>query len=246
MKDIVGHEAIKRLLPYIEKIDIPVLFLGSAGTGKRTYAEWLCRDLHHLSKRVLINPSIDDVRDVVAWASKKSIMKQPKVAIIELTTSSLEAQNALLKLIEEPPRNFKLLLLSAVTPLPTIRSRCLRYRFDGLTREQLLEVLRREGYGLAEAQVAVDYADGSVSRAISYMEKEETVFEVDSMLRIGSPADAAERLIRFKKLDDQHIFYDELARSANMTNRMLAILSRPGGFRGKALLALMLRPKGPS
>lgn len=70
---------------------------------------------------------IDKIRDLRLKLSIKSINKQPKIAIINMAHNlTSEAQNALLKTLEEPPENVYLILFSpnADLLLPTVVSRC--------------------------------------------------------------------------------------------------------------------------
>jgi len=46
---------------------------------------------------------IDDARDLIKWVIGKPLLSEIKVSLIILKSISLEAQNALLKVLEEPP-----------------------------------------------------------------------------------------------------------------------------------------------
>lgn len=79
-----------------------------------------------------------------------------------------EAANALLKILEEPPRK-NLFLLTTLEPqmvMPTILSRCCHVRFQPLEREELAQILAREA-PVTEAQALhlARLADGSMERA---------------------------------------------------------------------------------
>ncbi len=80
---------------------------------------------------------------------------------------NVEASNALLKTLEEPPSrtHFVLCTSRASALLTTIRSRCQRVRFVPLDSEIVEELLRADGVGPAAAHDAAAYAEGSVSRA---------------------------------------------------------------------------------
>jgi DNA polymerase-3 subunit delta' len=88
--------------------------------------------------------------------------------------------NALLKLLEEPPPR-ALFLIVAHAPgrmLPTIRSRCRLMSFDALPEAEVAEAgrlaLERMGGPFAAAALprAAGLADGSVRRALTYVEPE--------------------------------------------------------------------------
>ncbi len=79
------------------------------------------------------------------------------------------AQNALLKLLEEPPPATVVALVTARPDalLPTVRSRCPQIRFGPLTAGDVAAVLQRElKVPEREARAAASVAGGSVARAI--------------------------------------------------------------------------------
>lgn len=69
--------------------------------------------------------SVDDARAVAQFASSTPVAGDTKVVVIATTRIFHEAQNALLKLFEEPPRGVTMALLvpSVGQLLPTLRSR---------------------------------------------------------------------------------------------------------------------------
>ncbi|MCC7008801.1 MAG: DNA polymerase III subunit delta' [Acidobacteria bacterium] len=94
-----------------------------------------------------------------------------KVYIIDQAEEmTLEAQDALLKTLEEPPSAAILILITAFpdTLLATIRSRCRRLRFGWLTEEDVVRVLvEREGLEPAAARGLAAASGGSVARALA-------------------------------------------------------------------------------
>lgn len=90
------------------------------------------------------------------------------VILVSAESMNVQAQNALLKTLEEPPPATTLILVSAAPNalLPTIRSRCARIGFGPLPREAVSAILQRtqkldpESAGLVAA-----LADGSLGAA---------------------------------------------------------------------------------
>jgi DNA polymerase III subunit delta' len=80
------------------------------------------------------------------------------------------AANALLKILEEPPRRSLLLLVThnLGALLPTIRSRCRRFRLEALTSSVVRDLLRhyRAGLDAAEATSLSTLCGGSIGRAL--------------------------------------------------------------------------------
>lgn len=78
-----------------------------------------------------------------------------------------QAQNALLKTIEEPPEYAVIMLLTSNIDalLPTIRSRCVRLDLkvvdDGLVKKYLMEHLHIPDY---QAEIDASYAHGSIGK----------------------------------------------------------------------------------
>jgi len=89
---------------------------------------------------------VDDIRQVIKSISIKPYMADKKVVIIpDADGITPEAQNALLKVLEEPPPYGAFLLLSA-TPerlLPTIRSRCTELNLQALSPGEMAEALQQ-------------------------------------------------------------------------------------------------------
>jgi DNA polymerase-3 subunit delta' len=80
-----------------------------------------------------------------------------------------QAQNALLKTLEEPPSGSIFCLVSSMADalLPTVQSRCPRLRFGPLSPDDVASVLVRDhGYEQADARAAAADADGSIGQAL--------------------------------------------------------------------------------
>ena len=80
---------------------------------------------------------VDDVREIVDEINKKPFEGDKKVIIIyDGNKLTVQAQNALLKTIEEPPKGVYIILLceSLELILDTIKSRCQIYKLTPLTK----------------------------------------------------------------------------------------------------------------
>lgn len=91
------------------------------------------------------------------------------VLVRESQRMNAEAQNALLKTLEEPrPRTCLVLETHAAELLlPTIRSRCVRIRFARLSRADCLRVLLSEGLVTPEADELARWSEGSPGVALA-------------------------------------------------------------------------------
>jgi len=84
-----------------------------------------------------------------------------------------QAQNAILKTLEEPPPDTTLVLVSSSADglLPTVRSRCLRLPFAPLPDDLLEERLVAAGRSPEAARLAVTMAGGSLGKALALDEE---------------------------------------------------------------------------
>ncbi len=135
-------------------------------------------DLLHLERPVDVKTgkrrtaiTVDEVRRAGHFLSQTSGTGNWRIVIVDAADDlNRSAANAILKILEEPPRNAMFLLISH-TPgrlLPTIRSRCLPFRLRPLAPEDLLKALGALGVdsgGEDGARLAA-LANGSVSEAL--------------------------------------------------------------------------------
>jgi DNA polymerase-3 subunit delta' len=114
---------------------------------------------------------IDAVRDVIDRAGYRPFEGRRRVVIIDDADGLMpQAQNALLKTLEEMPAASIFLLVSSMPDalLPTVLSRCPRLRFGALSPPEVAQALMRDHrYSEADARAAAADADGSVGRALS-------------------------------------------------------------------------------
>jgi DNA polymerase III subunit delta' len=113
---------------------------------------------------------VDQVRDLVDHRlSLKRLEGRRRFVIIDPADAmNPQAQNALLKTLEEPPPDTTLVLVAAQadTLLPTIRSRCLRLGFAPLSQSLIEERLRAAGRDPEEARLAAALSGGSLGKAL--------------------------------------------------------------------------------
>ena len=122
--------------------------------------------------------SVDDIRtqinnDIVI----KPYSSKYKIYIVdEAEKMNIQAQNALLKTIEEPPAYGILMLLTtnADTFLPTILSRCVTLNIKAVSDEKIKKFLMsRYQVPDYQADVCVAFAQGNVGKAIQLASSEE-------------------------------------------------------------------------
>jgi len=92
------------------------------------------------------------------------------VTISEAQNLNLEAGNALLKVLEEPPEHTIIILtaLNTANLLPTVVSRCQEIRFGPISRKNLMKLLHDErGTETEVARIIAAMANGSISKAMA-------------------------------------------------------------------------------
>ncbi len=113
---------------------------------------------------------VDQVRGVVEHAAYRPFEGRRRVVIVDQADTMVdEAQNALLKTLEEPPTSSMFVLVTARPEAlrPTVRSRCPRLRFGPLSLTDLVQALRARGVREGAAQAAAAAAGGSLGRALA-------------------------------------------------------------------------------
>jgi DNA polymerase-3 subunit delta' len=129
---------------------------------------------------------VDAIRDIVDSASYRPFEGRRRVVIIDQADGLVtQAQNALLKTLEEPPSSSVFILVSARADslLLTVQSRCLRLRFHELGPEDVAAVLIRKGVDDTKAHAIAALANGSPGAAEDE-NAEELVAARDDALRL--------------------------------------------------------------
>ncbi len=118
---------------------------------------------------------VEDVRAVNGFMRMTPAEGGWRIVVIDSADEmNRNAANALLKILEEPPSDALLLLISHAPGrlLPTIRSRCCQLPLRPLGHTQVADLLARFSPSLGEAERATlaELADGSIGRALALSE----------------------------------------------------------------------------
>lgn len=111
---------------------------------------------------------VDAIHELIAKAAFGPVLSPYKVCLIDKAhTLREEAQNSLLKLLEEPPEYWLFLLVADQVEqlLPTIRSRVIGLRFDPLTEGETEQVLASIRLGENDRPESLAEADLSQAEA---------------------------------------------------------------------------------
>jgi len=263
--DLVGAAAARGSLPP------SLIFDGPEGVGKRMAAVALaqfvncpapvasdscgaCASCTRIARNVhadvlLVEPGetgaikVDQVREAIDGTGYRPFEGRRRVVIVDDADAMLaEAQNALLKTLEEPPSSSMFVLVTSRPDVlqPTVRSRCQRLRFGRLTAAEIAAVLTRShGYSSSDAHAAASMADGSIGLALegasgAFVAAREAAVEM--LQGVASVTDSRRRLDRARALvggGDR----DELRRRLRALASMLRDLGAIGSNADERCLA---------
>lgn len=205
-KDIVGHdnvvESLKRAVRN-NNISHFYLFEGEEGLGKRALGKafaktLLCEEKKEEScnrcsscikfnnfnhpdfleiepeKRIIRKPQVEEVirrMTMAPFQSEKKIFLMDQAHLM-----NKEAQNAMLKSLEEPPSYVHLILVTASSSslLPTIISRGQSIRFQQIPLHLIIKhLVEEEGISEKEARFIGEFSKGSLGKAINLSNSED-------------------------------------------------------------------------
>ena len=211
--NIIGNEKVKQNLIKLienEKVLHSYLFIGIEGIGKKLFAKELAKAELCLNEKkpcdncksclefdsdnhpdfVLIEPEnnsikIDQIRKMQKALLEKPIVSDKKIYIIDnADCMTQEAQNCLLKTLEEPPEFVIIILIGSNESafLNTIKSRCMIIKFAPIEDDKL-EVFLKQNYGLNSIEKnMLEASQGSISKAISVKDKKEDYKNVFNLI----------------------------------------------------------------
>lgn len=187
LEEMAGNrDTVESLSTVLAGDDPPHAFLltGPSGTGKTTAARIIssrlgCEELDFREVDSADFRGVDTIRDIRRNSKLKPMAGKVRVWLLdECHQLTKDAQNALLKALEDPPGH-AYFLLATTDPeklLPTIRTRCMEFSFsplpERLMKRLLTKVAEAEGKELPEEvaqQIALDSL-GSARQALMVLE----------------------------------------------------------------------------
>ena len=169
--------------------------------------------VHHEKESI----GVDDIREQINNTVQiKPYSSAYKIYIAdEAEKMTVQAQNALLKTLEEPPSYVVIFLLTtrADAFLPTILSRCITLKlkplYDGIIRDYLMDKLSVDK---SEADICTAFARGNLGKAISLASSEEFAAMrrvVLALLKNVRSMDIAEMLEMLKQWKENKLDIEE-------------------------------------
>lgn len=196
LENVIGQQKIKNFISRSiksGKIGQSYVFAGEEGMGKKTLAYAFAKALVCSESSacgtcsdctladagthpdiITVRPyedkksiGVEDVRSVVSQVAVKPYRAEKKVVILSYDITEA-AQNALLKIIEEPPPYmvFIFAVPSESSLIETVRSRSCVMRLAPYSREQTDEIARQNGVSGGVSDYAFFYSQGNAGKAL--------------------------------------------------------------------------------
>lgn len=211
-ENILGNEKNKDILTKIiksNKISHSYIFWGIEGIGKKIIAKQFAKkilcskdsedctcksciefDSENNPDFQIVNPNegkikIEQIREMQRKVAEKPIISNKKVYIIDnADTMTNEAQNCLLKTLEEPPEYITIILICSNEDnlLSTIKSRCTRMRFEPIKYEDIKKYINLEFPEQQISENIVELSQGSIGKIIKLNEKKDMYANIEKIL----------------------------------------------------------------
>ena len=178
------------------------------------------------------NIKIDEVREII-YSSIESSFNSPKKIFILCGIENLrkESSNALLKILEEPPKNVYFILLSrTLNIIPTIKSRTIKFHLSGMNNEELgvskeiyyffdgnendILEFKRQNLSLDDIKFQINTVEDIlqiVTEMKNYVSEEFAVKNsLDLTIKYNKSIELIARRIRFWELENVYFFINEI------------------------------------
>ena len=236
---IIGNDKIKQeLISFVRsnKYSHSYLFVGTSGIGKKLIAREfakmiLCEaDEKYCNKCKSClefnsgnnpdffevtpdgaNVKIDQIRQIQSKVFEPPIISNKKVYIIDdADLMTKEAQNCLLKTLEEPPEFVTIILIGSNESnfLSTIKSRCITIKFEDIGQKDIKNFLKGNFPQENISDNIIEAANGSIGKAIILKEKQELYTSIDKIFNNIENLDLIDALntadIIYKSQEDKY------------------------------------------
>lgn len=211
-ENILGNNKNKNILEksiQLNKFSHSYIFWGIEGIGKKIIAKEFAKNILCLEQKdkcvckscvefstknnpdfQLIEPNegkvkIEQIREMQKKIAEKPIISNKKVYIIDnADTMTTEAQNCLLKTLEEPPQYITIILICSNEDnlLSTIKSRCTRMHFDSIDIEEIKEYIKQNYAEQEISENIIELSQGSIGKAIKLNQNKKIYENIENIL----------------------------------------------------------------
>jgi len=160
----------------VQRISRTIAVIGPNGIGKKDFLidlvksrfkkpDKIDKDIH--PDCLIIDSTdgkilVEDLIELNSWAIKAPFEEVEKILLINnVQDMNVVSQNKLLKIVEEPPENLTIILISSNIDslIPTLRSRTLQFNFKKLPDSIILDLIPE---GLEDEQIILSLLNGSL------------------------------------------------------------------------------------
>ena len=238
-ENIIGNDKIKNELTNLvkqNKYSHSYIFHGTEGIGKKLIAKEFAKMILCLGEEKYCNTckscleflsnnnpdfyeiipdgnniKIEQIREMQKKVVEQPIISKNKVYIIDnADLMTREAQNCLLKTLEEPPEFVTIILIGSNESnfLSTIKSRCTILRFENIEPSKIEKYLK-EKFSIQEVpKCIIEAANGSIGKAELLKDKQELYIAIDTVLENIEKMDLIDTLknadIIYKSQDEKN------------------------------------------
>lgn len=212
-ENIIGNEKVKQMIEKTVKTNNILhsyLFLGIQGIGKSIFAREFAKMLlceaenkpcetceaclklknnNHPDLMIIENEEkaikIEQIRYLQQKISEKPIISNRKIYIIDNSdTMTKEAQNCLLKTIEEPPEYATIILIASNENklLNTIKSRCMKVSFNKIEDKDILNYIEENSIeGITTNMIS--FCNGSIGKIINVRDNKDDYLKLEELVK---------------------------------------------------------------
>lgn len=243
---LIGNAQIKKILQETissKQFLHSYLFIGEQGIGKMLFAKEFAKHIlctnendtntfeqidsnNHPDFNIVVpngnSIKIEQIRLLQTKIIEKPILSNKKVYIIDDSqTMTKEAQNCLLKTLEEPPEYAVIILLCSNENLllNTIQSRCTKMVFKNISKEDLKTYVEKHQLFNEVTDGLIETMEGSIGKAYKLKEKQELY---ETIKPIFENIDKVDKIDLITKSDVLYKAKEDIQELLNFANVILS------------------------
>lgn len=204
---LIGRDNLIKLFKKLagdDKLSHAYLFFGEPQVGKFLFAlslaNYLERKKFQVEKNVLLEEiliifpdengtiGIDAAKSAIDFLARKPVFSKKRIVLIrDAENMTPHAQNAILKLIEEPPQEALIILIAANNDLllPALISRLQKIYFQRVDKKEIEKMLIEIKINEQKAKLLAEESFGRPGRAIASLKIKNVKFNLNEIINNG-------------------------------------------------------------
>ena len=175
-----------------------------------------------LGKKIVVS----DVDDLIEKSYYKPLEGDKKVFVLsDVSDMTIQAQNKLLKTLEEPPKNTFLLLgaTKVYSLLPTVLSRCKKLEIKPFSEEELYAYLKQEKEDDSRLKSAVRLSVGKLGEALNRYDTGEGYEAEELAFRALTSLNSSSQIAEFSSKISKDVLKDFISSLASLVSQALSV-----------------------